>query len=126
MNNPSRLIGSAFAVLILTAVAASLPKRPAQARPPQTQPLSSRYDPTMSQACEKTCAVKLAFKESELSSQPDPAAGALARCPVSGVVFRVREEGAGQLVDGRRYRFCCASCGRRFRADPGRFLSAKS
>src|SRR5262245_50716852 len=46
------------------------------------------YDPAMAM-CSFSCAAKVAYEEADLQAQPGVRDGQLARCPVSGVVFRV-------------------------------------
>ncbi len=81
-----------------------------------------RYDPAQAKGCEKSCAVRMPFKESELAPQPGVPEGRLARCPVSGVVFRAGEGGPAAPYLGKTYRFCCKSCEKKFRRAPARFV----
>lgn len=90
--------------------------------PPSGGRPNGKFDPRM-KGCERSCAVTLDYRESDLAPQPGAAVGRLTRCPVSGVVFRVLENGPTEAVAGKAYRFCCKSCARLFRRSPRRFLS---
>ena len=128
MSTSPRPIVPILVALAVAAVPASVltqaPKRRAAAARLAAVSATPGYDPLMSRVCEKSCAVKIPFQESELAPQPDAPAGRLTRCPVSGVVFRAREEGPRALEHGRAYRFCCNSCARLFRADARRFVKS--
>ena len=83
---------------------------------------TGRYDPAQAKGCEKSCAVRVHYKESELAPQPEVAIGRLARCPVSGVVFRAGEGGPAAPYRGKTWRFCCKACEKMFRRAPARFV----
>ncbi len=86
--------------------------------------LGAKFDPKM-KGCEKSCALRVKYDKSEVAPQPGAAVGKVARCPVSGVFFRVREESPKAAVAGAPYRFCCASCARIFGKDPKRFIASR-
>lgn len=120
--------------ILIAVIAAAVPalvlkqtsRRPKANQPAITSQLAGRYDSQMARACEQSCALKIAYKENELAPQPGAPIGALTHCVVSGVVFRVRKDGASAAAGGQTYHFCCGTCARLFRENPGRFASLKS
>ena len=54
------------------------------------------------------------------------APGEKAYCPVSGVVFEVKKDGARRSVGDRTFFFCCESCANFFSENQARVLSART
>jgi hypothetical protein len=57
--------------------------------------------------------------------QPGAAIGELAYCPVSGVVFTVKENSPKADVNGKPVFFCCDSCAAHFTANRAAVLTAR-
>lgn len=62
------------------------------------------------------------YDPADVVAQPGAQIGQLARCPISGEVFRVEETSAYYDHEEQRVYFCCASCIRRFQRDPSQYL----
>ena len=67
------------------------------------------YDPTMAM-CRFSCAEKVAFREQDLHAQPGVRDGQLARCPVSGVVFKADAQRPRVHLATGEYVTCCDHC----------------
>ena len=52
---------------------------------------------------------------------PKLAAGAAAKCPVTGEDFTVKESTVQVTYNGKRYAFCCADCQPTFAKDPAKY-----
>ena len=50
-----------------------------------------------------------------------PAAGTMAKCPVTGEVFKIGEKTRFAEHGGRWYAFCCPGCGNDFAKDPAKY-----
>lgn len=81
-------------------------------------------DPTMAGVCTMSCATHAPFDEADVVPQPGAIVGRLTRCPVSGVVFTVREDATSVSYAGRVWYLCCDGCEKKFRKDPARFTGA--
>jgi YHS domain-containing protein len=57
--------------------------------------------------------------------QPGAEQGQQAYCPVSGVVFQVKDSSPHREVDGRPVYFCCESCANYFTANRERVIAAR-
>jgi hypothetical protein len=80
------------------------------------------YDLSMAM-CSFSCAEKMKYREADLHAQPGILDGQLARCPVSGVVFRAdAERPRVELVTGA-YVTCCESCAEKLKANPVQFVN---
>ena len=55
------------------------------------------------------------------ASVPKLAAGASAKCPVTGEDFKVKESTVQVTYNGKRYAFCCADCQPTFAKDPAKY-----
>lgn len=62
------------------------------------------------------------YDPADVVAQPGAQIGQLARCPISGEVFRVEDTSAYYDHEEQRVYFCCASCIRRFQRDPSQYL----
>jgi YHS domain-containing protein len=78
-------------------------------------------DPEMAGVCQRSCATHAPYDEADVAAQPGAAVGQLTRCPVSGVVFTVDQNGTAVTHGGRTWYLCCGGCERKFRQDPARF-----
>lgn len=52
-----------------------------------------------------------------------PAVGTMAKCPISGEVFKVEADTDRAEHDGKHYVFCCSNCSEKFNSDPAQFVS---
>lgn len=57
--------------------------------------------------------------------QPGAQLGDRTYCPVSGVVFTVKETSPSVMVDGKPIYFCCASCSAYFAANKDRIAALR-
>ncbi len=112
-----------LAALVLTLVGCDAPNPAAQATEPNSPgavhglPVDS-FDPASAAACQLGCAAPLDdYSPSEVADQPDAPVGSVARCPVSGVVFRVTDESPSVEYAGHQYRTCCGGCADKLRAE---------
>jgi len=74
---------------------------------------SSLYDKAMTAGCQKACAHQGEVPEGDIVAQPGAGVGDLVRCPVSGVVFEIKEAQPSVEVNGETHYTCCASCAQR-------------
>lgn len=79
-------------------------------------------DPMMSLVCQRSCAAKESYRAADLVEQPHARVHDLTRCPVSGVVFRVPENGPHAEYANHTYYMCCDNCVQKFAARPVKFL----
>src|SRR5262245_4213726 len=79
------------------------------------------YDPAMAM-CSFSCAAKVAYREADLHAQPGVRDGQLARCPVSGVVFRADARRPRVHLATGEYVTCCGNCAAKLEKSPGRFI----
>jgi hypothetical protein len=79
------------------------------------------FDPTMV-GCRFSCSVQQPFDERDVADQPGAANGQLARCPVSGVVFKVDDQRPRVALATGTYVVCCDKCAEKLKRDPGRFV----
>ena len=77
----------------------------------------------MSAGCQGACAVS-SFAEADVSHQPGAKAGEITQCPVSGVVFTVRENNPGYEHEGTDFYTCCGACAGILAGNPARFLKS--
>ncbi|MCB9649416.1 MAG: YHS domain-containing protein [Deltaproteobacteria bacterium] len=63
-----------------------------------------------------------ADEDAPSSFDAPPAAGTLAKCPVSGEVFTVEADTDRAEYQGKHYVFCCSKCAGKFEADPTKFV----
>lgn len=75
------------------------------------------------EGCKMACGTKRAYREQDVVAQPDAKVGDLARCPVSGAVFDVKEDSPFFLHDGKKIFACCSSCAAQFQIDSSRYLT---
>ena len=80
-------------------------------------------DPQIQAACQAGCAAEEGYDPADVVAQPGAEPGDLARCPVSGVVFRVRGESPQVVVHGHALYTCCGGCAERLRDEPARFVA---
>jgi YHS domain-containing protein len=112
-------------VLALCAVAAGIVLLPAAGpRGTGIRAAASGPDHAMAGVCQKSCATRQAFDEADVVPQPGAVVGRLTRCPVSGVVFTVHEDGTAVSYAGSTWYLCCDGCAKKFRQDPARFTGA--
>lgn len=84
--------------------------------------LTGEFDSTMSGACEGTCSIK---RDGNVASQPGAVISGLTQCPVSGVIFEVKEGNASYTIaGGERVYTCCGSCLSRLEAAPAKYLKS--
>jgi hypothetical protein len=98
---------------------------PAPAAEPAVPASALRFrepDPEVQAACQAGCAAEEGYDPADVVAQPGAEPGDLARCPVSGVVFRVHEESPQVVVHGHALYTCCGGCAERLRAEPARFV----
>jgi len=81
-------------------------------------------DPGMAGVCKMSCATHAPYDEADVVAQPGAVAGRLTRCPVSGVVFTVRDDATRVTYAGHVWYLCCDGCAKKFRKDPARFTGA--
>jgi YHS domain-containing protein len=79
-------------------------------------------------ACEKkspsttvTATATTAAAIGDDANVPKLAAGAAAKCPVTGEDFKVKESTVQVTYNGKRYAFCCADCQPTFAKDPAKY-----
>jgi YHS domain-containing protein len=60
--------------------------------------------------CAHSCGLRSARDRAEARAQPGVGVGEATHCPVSGAVFRVREQSPRRVVNGKTFYFCCESC----------------
>jgi YHS domain-containing protein len=58
-------------------------------------------------------------------AQPGAKVGQRAYCPVSGVVFEVKESSPKTYLDGQPLYFCCEACARRFDSARAQILAKR-
>ncbi len=78
------------------------------------RPALPAWEPAVEEfrGCEGGCGTR---GQNDLSVvQPGAAVGQLAYCPVSGVVFSVKDDGPVAMLDGKPLHFCCEACARKF------------
>ena len=80
------------------------------------------YDPTMAM-CRFSCAAKVAYREADLHAQPGVRDGQLARCPVSGVVFKADARRPRVKLATGVYVTCCDNCATKLKKNPARFIN---
>jgi hypothetical protein len=81
------------------------------------------FDESMSGVCRYSCAAPQPYEAKDVAIQPGVAPGALTQCPVSGVVFAADGGRPRVSIVTGEYVFCCDGCAKRFRRNPGRFVS---
>jgi YHS domain-containing protein len=79
------------------------------------------YDPQMSNICENSCSVGKNYDDKIIKTQEEAKDGDLVRCPVSGVVIKVKKDGEKVAYNGKTFQTCCSSCAEKFRANPEKF-----
>ena len=77
-------------------------------------------------ACEKkspstTATTATAAAIGDDANVPKLAAGAAAKCPVTGEDFKVKESTVQVTYNGKRYAFCCADCQPTFAKNPAKY-----
>jgi len=77
-------------------------------------------------ACEKkstpaTTATATASAVGDDATVPKLAAGAAAKCPVTGEDFTVKDSTVQVTYNGKRYAFCCADCQPTFAKNPAKY-----
>jgi hypothetical protein len=80
------------------------------------------YDPAMAM-CSFSCAAKITFREQDLQAQPGVHDGQLARCPVSGVVFKADVQRPRVHLATGDYVTCCDHCATKLVQAPARFIN---
>ena len=70
---------------------------------------SDSVDPAFT-ACGASCGLHSARERKLAKSQPGLGVGDVAFCPVSGAVFRVKEDSPQRIARGRQLWFCCEAC----------------
>jgi len=85
--------------------------------------LTGKFDSGYSSGCQMACASKGNFSKTQINEQPNVKVGDLTRCPVSGVVFKVKPNSAQTKFLGESLYFCCDSCKQRFFKESKRFVS---
>lgn len=79
-------------------------------------------DPVMAPKCRKSCRYKGKYSKASIVGQSNAQVGDLVRCPVSGVVFRVKKDSVSVAYKGERYYVCCHGCAQRFKENPTKFI----
>lgn len=87
-----------------------------------TSTSSTCFDPSMSSVCQRSCATKVAYEESDIVKQPGANQGDLTRCVVSGVVIKSGNDNPKVEHSGNSYILCCEGCAKKFRQEPTRFI----
>jgi hypothetical protein len=113
------------AILLVVVVLGFVACRSSEERPapePLSAPPASAFDPELSKFC-TACGghEKLDEKAAVRASRAKP--GDLARCPVSGAVFRVQPDSPIVEHAGKKAAVCCDGCKERFVQSPERFLA---
>ena len=60
--------------------------------------------------CAQSCGLGKRGPRDDAHAQPGAAVGGLVYCPVSGAVFKVKEDSAKRTASGKTLYFCCEAC----------------
>jgi hypothetical protein len=60
--------------------------------------------------CQRSCGLRSAKDRAEARAQPGANKGDAVFCPVSGAVFRVKDDSPHRVARGQVLYFCCGSC----------------
>jgi len=79
--------------------------------------ISSTYDPKMNKICKRGCAEKsVNYKKDEVAPNGNASIGEVTKCPISGVIFRVKKTTPKFQHNGKSYQFCCRTCAAKFKS----------
>jgi len=79
--------------------------------------LSSTYDSKQNKICQRGCAEKsMNYTDADVKPNANAVIGKVTKCPVSGVMFRVKKSTPKIEHNGKNYQFCCNSCALKFKA----------
>lgn len=80
---------------------------------------------TAFEGCKASCGSHSPTMKAAARPQPGAVLGEVVHCPVSGAVFRVKEDAVKREVLGKSLYFCCASCAAYFDAHRTEILTAR-
>ncbi|MFO0739578.1 MAG: hypothetical protein U0270_27010 [Labilithrix sp.] len=103
--------------------AAALPASTAD-NPGATLPSADAIDKDF-EGCKASCGSRSPAMRAAARPQPGAVLGEVVHCPVSGAVFRVKEDATKREVLGRSIYFCCASCAAYFDTHRSEILTAR-
>ena len=116
------------ALLWLMAMVAACDSTPtSQVMPPSGAGTLAPWEPADEafRGCEGGCGLRLTAAASDAVVQPGGRLGQRTYCPVSGVVFEVKEASSHRDVDGRPIYTCCETCALYFDANRERLLALR-
>jgi hypothetical protein len=77
------------------------------------------------EGCKASCGSHSPSMKAAARVQPGAMLGDIVHCPVSGAVFRIKEDAVKREVLGKPIYFCCASCAAYFDAHRSEILTAR-
>lgn len=77
------------------------------------------------EGCKASCGSRSPAMKAIARAQPGAVLGEVVHCPVSGAVFRIKEDAVKREVLGKSIYFCCASCAAYFDAHRSEILTAR-
>ncbi|MBN4066133.1 TRASH domain-containing protein [Candidatus Amoebophilus asiaticus] len=86
--------------------------------------VAETVDTKWTSVCKMACSYKGTYDEEDLTAQPGAKTGDLAKCSVSGVVFKVSDKSGKVTYNNKDYYMCCAGCAKAFEKNPGQFLKS--
>jgi len=89
-----------------------------------TLPPGQSFDEAFA-GCQASCGSRSPEMRAAARPQPGAVLGEVVHCPVSGAVFRIKEDAVRREVLGKPVYFCCASCAAYFDAHRAEILSAR-
>ena len=110
------------------------PSRGEEASPPRAAPstiaAASKLEPWQPtdeafRGCEGGCGLRVASSAADVVRQPGARLGQRIYCPVSGVVFEVKESTPRRDVNGQLLYFCCEACAQYFDGHRERILALR-
>lgn len=86
--------------------------------------LTDSVDPAFT-ACGASCGLHSARERKLAKKQPGVGTGEVAFCPVSGAVFRVKEDSPHRTARGNLLYFCCEACAAYFTQHEAQILARR-
>ena len=74
----------------------------------------------MHSVCQATCG-ESDYKKSDIVDITDAEVGDITMCPVSGAIYKVKEDSPTLEHGGETFHSCCDGCAKKFKEDPDRF-----
>jgi hypothetical protein len=85
-----------------------------QGREQLSPEMLATFDSEMAKGCEVGCAFSGKVNTDAVVPQPGATVGDLVRCPVSGVIFKIKPDNPQIMYSGKTFFTCCAGCAARF------------